>query len=135
MPATLGQSGEVLEDGAEPVLDDPPVGAPAEPAEEEVLLDGHGREHRSPLGDEGQSRIDDVPGVRRQHPAVEQHPALVGEQTADGLEGGGLARAVGADEGHDLPVVDPQVDAVEGPGVAVGNAEGVDVEHQWAFPR
>ena len=62
-----------------------------------------------------------------------EHPdgARVGVQQAeDGADGGGLARAVGAEQRHGLAAVDVQVEAVDGEHVAVadgqvGEGEGV----------
>ena len=50
------------------------------------------------------------------------------EQAGDGVERGGLARAVGADEGDDLALVDLEGDALDGVDVAVVDVHVLDFE-------
>ena len=54
-----------------------------------------------------------------------------GGQAADAVEGGGLAGAVGADQGDDLPLAHMEADAVQRLDVAVFDLEIFDFEeHQ-----
>ena len=47
--------------------------------------------------------------------AVEAHAAVGGRvHTGDDVEGGGLTGAVGADQGHDLALVDVQIQVIDG---------------------
>ena len=58
------------------------------------------------------------------------------EQAGEGAQGGGLAGAVGADEGDDLAGFDAEGDAFDGFDLAVGDAEVLDLEQcgHWASP-
>lgn len=49
------------------------------------------------------------------------------EQAGEGAQGGGLAGAVGADEGDDLAGLDGEGDALDGFDLAVGDAEVLDL--------
>ena len=57
------------------------------------------------------------------------------EQAGEGAQGGGLAGAVGADEGDDLAGFDGEGDALDGFDLAVGDPEVLDFEQcgHWAF--
>ncbi len=97
-----------------------------EPAHQQVLVDRQAREDPATLRRLPDSLADDFVGRNvGDVGALELHPAGARvEQAADGLESGGLAGAVGADQGHDLAAVDLEGDPPEGVDRAV---EGVDV--------
>jgi hypothetical protein len=61
LATALGEAWEVLEDRAEDVVGGSPAKTAGEPAEEQVLLHGHRREHRPTLGYEGQPGGHGVP--------------------------------------------------------------------------
>jgi hypothetical protein len=63
-------------------------------------------------------------------PVEEDRAAGGAQQAADGLERGRFARAIGPDDGDDLALVDLEVDAMEGLGVAVGDAKSLDLQ-EW----
>src|SRR5207249_7625753 len=75
------------------------------------------------------------PGVRRQGRdvrAAEHDPSPIGgQEPGDEVEDGRLARAIGADEPEDLPLVDAEVDAVDGPDPAERDAQLLDREDRW----
>ena len=55
--------------------------------------------------------------------AEELDPAAGGDEAADGVHDRGLAGTVGADEADDLVAVDVEVDPVDDPPLAEGDAE------------
>ena len=69
----------------------------------------------------GDARLHDAVRRHPRHILIEQsHGALAGmEQPADGLERGGLASAIGADERHDLTLAYLQVDTLKRVDLAV----------------
>ena len=79
----------------------------------------------------GQAQIDD--GIGRdllQILAVQRDGAGGGvQQAGDGVQRGGLARAVGADEGHQLAVADGQGDALQGVDSPVKDVQVFDFQH------
>ena len=84
--------------------------APQPAGQAQVLVHGEGREDARPAG-----HLHDAPGgdlVRRgvgDVGPVEDDRAAVGlDHAADGLQQGGLAGAVGAEQGHDLALVAPR---------------------------
>ena len=93
--------------------------------EAEVLGDGEGREDAAPAGHHGDPGAGDVVGA-----ASAEGSAVVGEVAVDvrhaadeRLEDGGLAGAVGAEQGEDLAVGDVEVDAEEDLEGPVGGGE------------
>ena len=58
----------------------------------------------------------------------------VAQQAGDGAQGGGLARAVGADQGHDLAVVDFQADALQSMDLAVIEMQVLDLQNLLRHP-
>src|SRR6185369_9143873 len=67
--------------------------------------------------------------------ALEEDLAFVGlVEAADHVEEGGLARAVGADDGHDLPAADLEAHPLEGLHRAEAHADPVDLE-EWGGRR
>ena len=83
----------------------------------EVLGDAQAAEQAAALGHQRHAELDPVGGVHRADGlAGERHLAgLRRHQTGDGLEQRGLARAVGADERHDLAGLHPQRHALQRP--------------------
>ena len=68
-------------------------------------------------------------GIAGEWLAVEGDLAADGlEEAGEGAQGGGLAGAVGADEGDDLAGVDAEGDALDGFDLAVGDPEVLDFE-------
>jgi hypothetical protein len=68
--------------------------------------------------------------------AVEQDAAALGGQHAhDGLDGGGLAHAVAADQGYDLARGDVQVHAEQHFARAVAGLQLLELQHQSSSPR
>ncbi|GAA4060549.1 hypothetical protein GCM10022248_30420 [Nonomuraea soli] len=58
--------------------------------------------------------------------AHDAHLALLGPAvTLQGLQRRGLARAVGAEQGEHLALVNPQIDAVDGDEIAVGGPQSL----------
>ena len=97
-------------------------------AHREVFLDRELREDAAPLGDEGEPAPGDLVGLQpRDVVAVIAHGARGGPYEArDGAKRRGLARAVGADEAHELALLDLEVDALHGADAAVGHLELLD---------
>ena len=101
LAAPLRQDREQLEDPVE--VDAYLCGVTAgERTEQEVFLDRHAREDPAPLRRVGQAALDDLVGGHAVDPfALERDLTGHGrEQTRDGPQGGGLAGAVGADQGR-----------------------------------
>ena len=92
----------------------------------QVLGDREAGEDAPAFGHQAQAGlVHDVRGQVADVLAFQQHLALAGvQQAGDGAQGGGLAGAVGADEGDDLALLDREGDAHQGMDVAV---VGVDV--------
>ncbi len=123
------ESGEELVDPAQR-LDLAGLAPDEEGAEHEVLLDGHGAEDPAPLGGLGHAEAHDlVAWVLKQVDAVEDDAAFHGvHKAADGEQGRALARAVGAEQGHNLAFVHVQGDAVQHLHLAVGDVEILDFQ-------
>ena len=95
-----------------------------------IFLDGQIREHAAPLRDERDAAGDDLVGR-----FAEQRLALKGDgagfwldKARDGLQRGGFACAVRADERDNLALLDGQVDALDGLNAAVGDDEALDLK-------
>ena len=103
-----------------------------EPAHLQVLLDGQAGEGPAALGHLDDARGDDlVRGDRTEVPSVEANgPGARADDPGDRVEGGRLARAVGADERDDLALLDRQRHALEGVDVAVVGVDVVDFEQR-----
>jgi hypothetical protein len=109
----------------------------------EVLLDGELREDAAALGHEGESAPRDLVGLEsRDVVAVVAHGAGGGaHQARDGAKRGGLPRAVGAYQAHELALFHLQVDALHGADAAVGYLELLDRQEAhcggvvWPVPR
>ena len=97
----------------------------------QVFVDGEGGEDVVDLGDVGHAGLDHA--VRREvgyvAPQQLDAPAADGEEAKDGLEEGGLAGAVGADDGHDLGLVEDEGDAVEDLHFPVAGDHAFSLEH------
>ena len=91
------------------------VPADAEGPQAQVLQHAHGAEDPAAFGRLGDAQVHHfVAGVFEQGLAVKDDLPFAGpHKTADGQQGRALARAVGAQDGHDLPFVHVQVDTVQ----------------------
>ena len=93
-----------------------------------VFLHGHLEEDSAPFGNQGQTLGDNLM-TRRFDQRFTQKSDISGlavEQAGDGIQRGGFSRAVGADQGNDLTLVDLEGNAFDGMDAAVIN---VDVFH------
>src|SRR5262249_7933596 len=105
--------------------------------EDQVLLDGHAAEDRAPLGHEREPGGDGP--VRRQAGDVgagepdraRARPHQPGQRRQDR----GLAGAVRAEEGHDLPLVDAERDAADRLDMAVRHDQVIDFQEAHDAPR
>ena len=94
----------------------------------QIFLHRHLQKDPAPLGHLGQTvghqlirpHIADVVSLKN------DAPRLGAQQAGDGLQGGGLAGAVGPDEGDDLPLVHVEGDVLDG---VDGPIVDVDVLH------
>jgi hypothetical protein len=87
----------------------------------EVLQHRHLGKHDAPLGHVGESPSEDEVGAQpRDVVLVEDHaPRARREESHDGLEGGRLARAVGADDADDLAAAHVERDVMQDVDLAV----------------
>ena len=89
-----------------------------------------------PFGDQRQPLGNDL--VRRQARqvlALEVDPAALDlDQARDRAQGGGFARAVCADQGHDLPLLHPEGNALDGLDAAVAHAKIINSQHRRPPP-
>src|SRR5690606_33717771 len=111
----LAQAGEEGEDPLQVLVDPGPVPA-AGGGQEEAFQDRQVGEDPPALGDVAHAQGHHLVGGKlgEVHPGEADRPPAGRDEAGDGPQGGGLARAVGADEGDDLPFLHHQVDAVEG---------------------
>ena len=88
-------------------------------------------EHAPPLGHERDAAGDDlVGGFAEERLTVEGNAAGFGlHEARDGLQRGGFACAVRADERNDFALLDVQVDALDGLDAAVGDDKAVDFQN------
>jgi hypothetical protein len=102
----------------------------------EILLDGELREDAASLGDHHQAAARDaVHALACDVVAVEQHaPRGRGHEAGDRAQRRGLACAVGADEAHQLAVLDLQVDALDGADSTVGDLQSLETQEAHAAP-
>mmetsp|Transcript_5523 Transcript_5523/g.13342 ORF Transcript_5523/g.13342 Transcript_5523/m.13342 type:complete len:248 (+) Transcript_5523:1701-2444(+) len=114
----------------------PLAGVARKGAQAQVVGDGHRREHAPAFRRVGQAAAGDVIALKAVDAAVVQRDLAAGglDHAADGPHGGGLAGAIGADQGHDLPLGHLQRDAVQDLDLAVAGAEVLDAEHDQAPP-
>ena len=86
----------------------------------QVLRHGHGREKLAAFGDLGEPQPDDhLRGQARKRLPGEGQVAVLPHQSADGVEQGGLAGAVGPDQRDDLALPDAHSHAAQCPDRAV----------------
>ena len=118
------------------VLGDPAIGAGVGP-HLQVLEHGQAIEDAPPLGHMGDPAEHDVVGGDAEEGfALEAHVATAGgEEPRQGLEGGGLAGAVVAEEGHDLALGDPERDALERVDLPVEDVEVLHLQHGVSHRR
>ena len=126
----LAQAREQREHALEVGRDRVAVGA-GEGAHLQVLEHGHAREDPATLRRLRDPQAHDaVGGEAVEALPVEDHGAPARPHRAeDGAEGGGLAGAVGADEGDDLPRLDGERDPAQGADIAVVGVHVVEGEH------
>ena len=111
-------------------------------ARDEVLARVEVLEHPPPLEDLGEPELDDVRRVAAVDPGplevdgAPRHLAPLGlEEPRDGLEGGGLAGAVGAEEGHDPALRHVQVNPLQHEDdVVVDDLDVVEGQHAGSRP-
>jgi hypothetical protein len=104
-----------------------------EGAQQEVVLDAHLAEQRALLRHQRHAHGDEMLDLDvALHFALELDLALRGQQAHDGGQHRGLAGAVGADHGDDLPGGHLQVDVVQRFDLAVGNAQVTDLQNGCA---
>ena len=96
----------------------------------QVLQNAHAGEHAATLGHHGQALFDQVPGALATDALapVFDIAGVDGQDASDGLHGGGFARAVGADQGHQLAFAHLKIDAFDSLDAAVGNLQTGDLE-------
>ncbi len=90
-------------------------------ADQQVLLDGQRRKQPPALGHQRDAEAHDLGRAERADRLAAEinAPGLARQQPGDGLEIGGLAGAVGADDRHGLALIEPRVDAEQRLKVAV----------------
>ena len=97
----------------------------------QVFLHGHAGKHMASFRHMGQAHVDDLMGRRLlQVLPVQGHGAGGGSnQAGDGVQGGGFAGAVGADEGDQLPFPHAEGDALQGVDGPVKHVQIFDFKH------
>ena len=128
---TLLETREERED-ALAVLVDGGVVAAHERAEGEVLVDGQIRENAATFRAVAHTQPDDLVGLEAgDRLAIEQHLSGRGpDHAGNGAERRRLARAVATDERQDLPLLDRQIDPVQGLDGPVSDAQILHFQ-QW----
>ena len=123
LAATFLQTREVVEHHLK-ILTQTGLVFETERAHLQVLLHAHAGEHVAAFRHMGHAQRDDLVRMR-----FEQIVAIIGNaagfgrhQTGDGVQGGGLAGAVGSDQGDDLAVVHLEANALDRVDRAIGNA-------------
>ena len=102
-------------------------------AEQEIFLHRQVAEDAAPFGHQRQSAFDDLMGRQRRDIAAGKAHLLARKRShdaRDGFQQRGLARAVGAEDRHDLAAPDVEGDAVERAMLAIGQAEIGDLKHR-----
>ncbi|MOA14608.1 hypothetical protein D3C78_1347190 [compost metagenome] len=102
-----------------------------EGAEQQVVGHAHAGEQFALLRHQAETAADQHLHLRHGlQAAVEAHLAARAEHAHDRRQHGGLAGAVGADDGNDLPFADAQAGVAQRLDLAVGNAEGLDLQQR-----
>src|SRR5271165_2933384 len=99
--------------------------------QEQVLFNGEAREDRSLLWTERDPKPCDPLDRQSDELAVAEHDRAraPADDAHDRLQGGRLARAVAAEQGHDLALAHVEIDAVENVRFVVPGLEALDREH------
>ena len=102
----------------------------------QILLHGELEEDPAPFGAERHALADDlVGGGAQQGGALKFDGAGAGlQQTADGVQGGGFAGAVRADQGDDLTLVYLKGNAFDGVDAAIVNLQIIDTQQTHVQP-
>ena len=109
-----------------------------EPARQpQVLVDGQRREHPLPARDHDDAAGGDLVGrgVGGVAPVEHDRPAVGGHHAGDGLQERRLPCAVGAEQRHDLALVDLEVHAEEHLDVVVAHVDVADEQQLHLAPR
>ena len=103
-------------------------------AHEQVFLHGQTRKDHASLGHLGDAERNDALGGQARDVFAEKPDGALARRRdpRDGHKRGGLAGAIGPDQGHDLALPDAQAHALEGLDVAV---KGLDVRDLKHVPR
>lgn len=111
--------------------------APGVGPEQQVVVHAQILEHLAPLRHLHDAlRHPLVGGHPGQITPLERQPAPGGRlQAGQGHQQGGLARAVGAHQGHDFTPVDAQVDVVQHLDLAIGGGQPLHHQHAFAGAR
>jgi hypothetical protein len=107
------------------------VGAsvPAVGAEPKVILYRHSSEQLAPLWHEAEAHLNTALGVEcTDVPAVEQDAASARQQADCGRQQAGFARAIGANDGYDLPTLNGERGVAYGLDLAVADCDLLDGE-------
>ncbi len=108
-------------------------------ADPQVLLDGEVEDRAPPLGHVGDTCGRDLVRTPADDRTLVEHDATAGfDHPRDRPQRGGLARAVGAEDHHDLAFIDGEIDPVEHPHRAVSRAQLRNLEecrHATVVPR
>ena len=106
-------------------------------ADHDVFEHGHGLEQADVLEGAGQSLFGDAARLETVEPpgfatgrGEHQVAAGGGVDAGQAVEKGGLAGAVGADQGHDLTMADAQVQVVQGADAAEIHGQAADFEQR-----
>jgi hypothetical protein len=96
----------------------------------QVLGDGHAGEHAAAFRHHHQALLDQIPGALALDALAQVFDvAIVHRQRAgDGLHGGGLAGAVGADQRDQFAFAHFKVHALDGLDAAVGHLQALDLQ-------
>ena len=89
------------------------------------------------LGHQGDALGDDAVGAEGGNVLPLEMDAAVGRlhQSGDGTKGGGFARAVGSNEGDDLPLRHLKGDALDGFDAAVAYLQFINLQHRLPPPN
>ena len=103
-------------------------------AELEILRDRHRREDAAPFRHQHHAARDAGVGrLARQRRAAKADVAGIGDETHDGAHQRALARAIGAQHGHELAVRNRQADVVQRLDAPVARRELPDLENRRHF--
>ena len=103
---------------------------------DQVFLDGERRKDLPALGHEPETRLRDPVGRQADERQVVEDRAAAGggQQAHDGLNGGGLAHAVAAQQGHHLAGADPESDVEQHLRGAVRGLQMLHGKHRALTP-